>query len=84
MNIDDSMIFPNPADDQFFVETPYASGQMEIYVYDMAGRNCLSAVRSVNNTITTIHGVDDLPEGMYVVEYSTREARYRSLLQVVH
>ncbi|MFM7105635.1 MAG: T9SS type A sorting domain-containing protein, partial [Flavobacteriales bacterium] len=85
ITINSGNIFPNPADDQFFVETPNSNGRMLLHIYDMSGRKCLSITRSVNsNSITEINGVHHLPDGMYLVEFSTNEARYRQLLQIVH
>ena len=85
MTIDEGNIFPNPADDRFFVATPKSKGKIHLDIYDLSGRLCLSISSLLKeNSMAEINAGDSLPEGIYIVEYSTDEARFKQLLQIVH
>ncbi len=73
-------MYPNPVGDklgiQYFL---YDAEEMEVVVYDMAGKQ-LSA-QKISNSSTGLHyfqlNTSQLPKGVYIVELKSKQASYR-------
>jgi hypothetical protein len=81
-NSHESLIYPNPANQEFGVMSP-EFGVKSVEVYDMFGKKVLSQQQTTNNKQQTID-VSELPEGIYLVRLSTREKFVTQKIAVQH
>ena len=78
-------LYPNPANEYTRIKWDGTERLLNFRIIDSSGRICRSGnYNSQSQLSPDIKDLNSLGEGIYVVEYSTREASYRSLLQVVH
>ncbi len=61
-------VFPNPAQDEIFVDINGYSGELEINCFDMMGKNVLSEkIISENNSVTQKLSIGHLVSGVYTI-----------------
>ncbi len=79
-------LFPNPAQNEFYVNVSNPSGDIQMNVYDLAGRlvygNTFPVNEGASNQTVSVTTADNLPSGVYFVNVSAKGTEFNEKLMV--